>query len=311
MRLARTQALVLIGALWTSLATSTPGEVLAQTTQSKTSLKEEVISAEAKPGESFFNDIKVGSPYLVQLRYLHDRELIHGYEDGSFQPNKPITRLEGITLINQALKNNSKSATAALASGESETTISRPTETLNLAEAVKLIIMAELEHDPELKLPEKKRSAFKDVKRNDWFAPYIDLANKKTLLSYTTKMLIKPAQPMTRGAFADLIYRALRTREPGHFFGRGSFYSDFFEGRGTSNGEKYRQKGYTAAHKTLPFLTKLKVTYLRNGQTVEVRVNDRGPFTPSMDLDLTRQAFTELANTSEGIIPIEYEIVSE
>ncbi len=293
MRKSPLQTWIIPGTLILGVATSIFFSVSAKTVSS------EPISAEAESVNEFFNDVGVGSNYFVQLTYLQKENLVHGYEDGSFQPNKPITRLEGITLINRALK----TAPTPL--------IARPNDTLNLAEAIKLIITAELEYNPELKLPEKKWSVFKDVKRNDWFAPYVDLANRKTLLSYTTKMLIKPAQPMTRGTFADLIYRALRTREPGHFFGRGSYYSDFFEGRGTSNGEKYHQNGYTAAHKTLPFHTKLKVTYLRNAQSVQVRVNDRGPFTPSMDLDLTRRAFTDLANPSEGIIPIEYEIISE
>lgn len=285
-----------------------------------------------------FTDIGVGSPYLVQVHFLQEQGLVSGYENNTFRPHALINRAEAAALLKKALINEEKTAPkmaaktsdilpfsdvqkddwiyATLTDLLSKNIINgnvdefRPADTINLAEAVKMIIAAEQLHNPQLTLPTDHKSTFKDMKGTEWFAPYIQLANSKTLLSYSTKMLINPNQTMTRGAFADLIYRALKTRQPGHFFGRGSYYSDSFEGLGTSNGEKYRMNEYTAASKTLPFGTKLKVTYLRNNQSVTVRVNDRGPFTPSLDLDLSRKAFSTLANPSEGIIPIEYEIIS-
>lgn len=296
-----------------------------------------IVSAETLPTEEeknvFFSDITVGSPYLVQLKYLHAQGLVEGYENGTFQPNKPVTRAEAAVMLERALMEEKKESKMTEAFSDvpkdhwAHKTISRmaekkiikgykneefkPNQTINQAEAIKMVIATEQLNNPELSLPTSSKSSFKDMKGTEWFAPYIEAANQRTMLTYSTKMLIYPADQVTRGEFADLVYRAIRTREPGHFFGRGTYYSDSFEGRGTSAGEKYRKDGYTAAHKTLPFNTKIKVTYLRNEQSVVVRVNDRGPFTPSMDVDLTRRAFTELANPSEGIIPIEYEIVNE
>lgn len=302
------------------------------------------ITGEAieKDSQKPFDDIDIGSSYYVQLKYLKDNKLISGYEDGTFRPKNTINRAEAAMAIDKALLNFDiptgikkkpeidytdlskdhwsrasveKLTTLGVISGyekkDTDDKIFQPEKTINLAEAVKLVMSIEMIKDKNLGLPTSMKSSFKDVKGTEWFAPYVELAQQKTLLVYSTKQLIYPNDDMTRGEFMDLLYRTLRTREPGHFFGRGSFYSDFFEGRGTTNGEKYTQNGYTAAHLTLPFGTKLEVTYLRNGQKVKVRVNDRGPHTPSLTLDLTRKAFTELANPSEGIIPIEYQIVTE
>ena len=283
-----------------------------------------------------FSDIGVGSPYLVQVTYLQEQGLVNGYPDHTFRPDKLINRAEAAALLKKVLIDSGTKSTTKIPTTLAFTDVKksewfytaledlatkkiinskakefRPEDTINLAEAVKMVITAEQVHNPELTLPAENKNVFKDIKGTEWFAPYLQLANNKTLLAYSTKMNINPDQKMTRGAFADLMYRALKTREPGHFFGRGTFYSDSFEGLGTSNGEKYRMNEYTAANKTLPFGTKLKVTYLRNNQSVIVRVNDRGPFTPSLDLDMSRKAFTDLANPSEGIIPIEYEIIKD
>ena len=67
-----------------------------------------------------------------------------------------------------------------------------------------------------------------------------------------------------------------------------SWYGPGFHGRLTANGEVYDQDGMTAAHKTLPFGTELRVTNPANGKSVVLRINDRGPFIPGRDIDLSR-----------------------
>lgn len=69
-----------------------------------------------------------------------------------------------------------------------------------------------------------------------------------------------------------------------------TYYAKKFEGRKTSNGERYRAAKFTAAHRTLPFGTIVKVRNLHNGKTVEVRINDRGPFSKKFSLDLSQSA---------------------
>ena len=88
-----------------------------------------------------------------------------------------------------------------------------------------------------------------------------------------------------------------------------SFYHDKFNGRKTASGEIFNNRKLTAAHRTLPFGTIVQVTNLRTGKSVEVRINDRGPFHSSRALDLSKAAFDSIGNTARGTMPVEYEIV--
>lgn len=69
-----------------------------------------------------------------------------------------------------------------------------------------------------------------------------------------------------------------------------SWYGPGFHGRLTANGERFNQDGLTAAHKSLPFGTRVRVTNLANGRSVVVRINDRGPYVAGRSLDLARGA---------------------
>ena len=71
--------------------------------------------------------------------------------------------------------------------------------------------------------------------------------------------------------------------------GKASFYADKFEGVFTASGEKYRHNKLTGAHKTLPFGTKVRVTNLENNQSVEVVINDRGPYVEGRIIDLSKK----------------------
>lgn len=93
--------------------------------------------------------------------------------------------------------------------------------------------------------------------------------------------------------------------------GYASFYHDKFEGRTTSNGEKFRQKKMTCAHRTLPFGTMVKVTNLSNQKSVVVRVNDRGPYAKGRIIDLSKAAARELDFIRAGVAKVEVEVVAE
>lgn len=88
-----------------------------------------------------------------------------------------------------------------------------------------------------------------------------------------------------------------------------SFYGKDFHGKKTSNGETFNMYAYTCANKELPFDTILKVTNLANGKTVEVRVNDRGPFVSGRTVDLSTQAAIDLGMTKTGLAQVKLEIV--
>lgn len=76
--------------------------------------------------------------------------------------------------------------------------------------------------------------------------------------------------------------------------GNASYYARKFEGKRTANGEKYRRKLLTAAHRKLPFNTKVKVSNPKNGRWVIVRINDRGPYHKKRIIDLSERAARHL-----------------
>jgi rare lipoprotein A len=90
--------------------------------------------------------------------------------------------------------------------------------------------------------------------------------------------------------------------------GKASFYHDKFAGRKTASGERYNRNKLTAAHKTLPFGTMVKVTNLTNGRTVIVKVNDRGPFAKGRIIDLSKKAAHKVGMIDAGVanVKIEY-----
>ena len=92
--------------------------------------------------------------------------------------------------------------------------------------------------------------------------------------------------------------------------GKASWYGPGFHGRKTANGERFNMNSLTAAHKSLPFGTKLKVTCTTTGKSVIVRVNDRGPFKPGRSLDLSKGAAQQLGMVSRGITKVKYEILN-
>src|SRR4051812_26767632 len=87
--------------------------------------------------------------------------------------------------------------------------------------------------------------------------------------------------------------------------GKASYYADKFEGRKTSNGEIFRQRKKTAAHRTLPFGTKVTVKNLSNGRKVKVRINDRGPFAKGRIIDLSKKAARKLRMVDAGVAEVE------
>ena len=93
------------------------------------------------------------------------------------------------------------------------------------------------------------------------------------------------------------------------FSGVASWYGDDFHGKKTSNGEYYNMYDMSAAHKTLPMNTMVKVTNLRNDRSAIVRINDRGPFVKSRIIDLSYTAAKRLDVVQHGTAPVRLEVV--
>jgi len=93
--------------------------------------------------------------------------------------------------------------------------------------------------------------------------------------------------------------------------GDASYYGSEFEGKKTASGERYHGDALTAAHRTLPFGTRLKVTDLSNSRSVEVVVNDRGPHKKGRIVDLSRRAAEELRMIGRGIARVRVEVLPD
>ncbi len=92
--------------------------------------------------------------------------------------------------------------------------------------------------------------------------------------------------------------------------GLASWYGSDFHGKKTSNGETFDMYGLTAAHRTLPFGTLLRVTDPASGRTVNVRVNDRGPFVSGRILDLSYGAAQSLGTVGKGVTAVDIEVMN-
>ncbi|MXP32686.1 septal ring lytic transglycosylase RlpA family protein [Erythrobacter jejuensis] len=112
----------------------------------------------------------------------------------------------------------------------------------------------------------------------------------------------EPPIEVEKESVADISGRSLG-------FGVASYYGRRFHGRRTANGERFDMNALTAAHKTLPFGSRVRVTNPRNGKSVVVRINDRGPFIRGRTIDLSRNAAQKLGIIQRGHGRVELELL--
>lgn len=107
---------------------------------------------------------------------------------------------------------------------------------------------------------------------------------------------------------------SITAKSPAHLVGyseqgKASFYAAKYQFRKTASGERFNQLLKTAAHRTLPFGTKVRVTNNITGDAVTVKINDRGPFIDGRVIDLSRSAFAAIADTDLGLVDVTLEVV--
>jgi len=294
---------------------------------------------EQNSDENLYTDVSIGHPEYTALKYLSEKEIIIGYKDGSFKPDSPISRAEALKIILKAnnlidplyIKNNSlgginftdgmlkftdiykslwyypylkKGVELGIVKGYEDGTF-KPSKTVSRVESFKMTMESD-----DITLPKVTQDPFNDVHVSQWFAPYILEAKLRGIIYITIQNNVNPGKEMTRSKFAELIYRYIKSKE-NHKFGKASYYSDYLEGHGTSSGEPYTATDLTAANRTLPFGTIVRVTNLANNESVNVRINDRGPYVTGRSLDLSKAAFQKIANLGSGIIWVEYEVITQ
>ena len=117
----------------------------------------------------------------------------------------------------------------------------------------------------------------------------------------------------------SLISRFRHKREHSNFYpklrgeiwyGNASWYGPKFQGKKTSNGEKFNKNKLTAAHQTLPFNTQVLVTNLQNNKSVVVRINDRGPFKSGRIIDLSEEAAEKIDSRKQGTTYVKLQVLT-
>ena len=123
--------------------------------------------------------------------------------------------------------------------------------------------------------------------------------------------VLEPEIPAFKGAEQfDSDFLPKTTRFPIEMASRASWYGPGFIGNLTANGETYTGRGMTAAHKTLPFGTRVRVTNRNTNRSVVVRINDRGPFVPGRSIDLSVEAARRLGIISSGTAPVSLQVLN-
>ncbi|PKL37100.1 hypothetical protein CVV38_04420 [Candidatus Peregrinibacteria bacterium HGW-Peregrinibacteria-1] len=289
-----------------------------------------------------FSDVTLGTKNYVAIEFLKEKGIISGYEDGTFKPRQLVSRAEAIKMLligtgqytDQSIEEKAQEIETLLftdvnnnewyipylktailkdiVSGYDDNTF-KPEQTVNLAESLKIF----LEAFDDLQYPEEQEliaaiehNKISDIDLESWYAKYVKYAAAKDLLEIFNDYNVNPDQEMTRGHIAEIIYRHMLAQE-GYRFGKATFYGKAVQGNFTASGERFDMNTHTAAHRTLPFGTVVKVTNLANNKSVDVKINDRGPYGPGRVIDLSSSAFAEIASLGAGVIHVNYQVISE
>lgn len=285
------------------------------------------------PSANAFSDVEEGSPYFVSISYLEKFGIVNGYNDGTFKPYDDVNRAEALKMLTIASGLFKDSEIQAIESDDSrpftDTPVSawytnyvtaakdegivsgfpdgsfKPTQNITLAESLKILF--ESLGDITF-LEDNSEHLYNDTSESDWFVDYTAYAASEGIVNIYSSNTMNPNQDMTRGYLAEVIYRTLTSDQ--YLFGKATYYGSALHGNNTASGEVFDMYAMTAAHKTLPLGTMVNVTNLANGKTIEVKINDRGPYGPGRIIDLSEAAFGEIASYSTGVINAQVEIIS-
>jgi rare lipoprotein A len=131
------------------------------------------------------------------------------------------------------------------------------------------------------------------------------------ILILTTTLGAAPGQSTSAPKVAPGQTKVKKKAPKPYQVGRASWYGKYFHGRDTASGEPYDMFQFTAAHLKLPLVTYVKVTNLRNGKSVVVKINDRGPVTPGRIIDLSYGAASMLQFRAKGLERVRLDVVNQ
>lgn len=328
-----------------------------------------------------FSDIPPDSGFSVPVKFLKEQRLVQGYTDGTFHPERPVSRAEALAMILKVTISKPPAEIEQEQNLNPETPIeiqlpqaaTITVQNLSTGEKNTIINVKNIRidvHDGSSTLSIVKRSGakpFRDVLEKDWFYDIVREAKKLGIVKgYAGGKYFKPNDPvnlaetlrilfqsggiqtdlteaplppgiapdawfakdityavsrtmlmqqengavfppnaeLTRGDMALLLYRFLQTKDDAAF-GYASWYGDGLAKTKLTEGLEYKEKNLTAAHRTLPFGSIAHVTNMANGKSVDVVINDRGPFVTGRIIDLSKTAFGALESPTAGIISVQ------
>jgi len=290
-----------------------------------------------------FPDVKKGNHNYTAIYYLANLGIINGYPNGTFKPNNPINRAEALKILTLAIPFQSFSGVEKPLNSSAEIITTKPKcpfpdlqknswyyphiceaynngiitgypdgtfkpeQTINRIEAIKIGV---LQSGVNFMQTNYQLKNYNDTPENQWYTEFAKFAKSTSIYPEDTNNNLHPELTMNRGDFAGLVYRFLKFQKSGSEFGRASFYGPGLEGRGTASGDPFNASIMAAAHKTLPFGTKVKVTDLSNNKSVIVKINDRGPYVNGTIIDLTTAAFKTITSLGAGIFNAELEVLN-
>lgn len=273
-----------------------------------------------------FSDVPPQSPFFDSVSALEQRGILNGFSDGSFHPDDRISRAAAlkVVLLSAGVEITGvatakpfpdvpkdewfapiakKGQELGIVKGNGEGSF-LPSRNVSRAEALAMLFRTNgTTLDAPLSAP------FSDVPLNAWYAGYFAEAKRTGLLRNNP---IDPQHLLTRGELSDLTYRFFRNEwDSTETKGKASYYADMFEGQTTASGEIFSNAEYTAAHRTFPFGTRVRVTQKESLKSVVVRINDRGPYADGRVIDLSSAAFSVLAPLSNGLTEVILQKVPE
>jgi rare lipoprotein A len=273
-----------------------------------------------------FSDVPPQSSFFDAVSALEQRGILNGFSDGSFRPDDRISRAAAlkVVLLSAGVEMTGVATArpfpdvpkdewfAPIAKKGQELGIVQgdgngnflPSRNVSRAEALAMLFRTNgTTIDPPTSAP------FSDVPLSAWYAGYFAEAKSTGLLRSDP---IDPQHLLTRGELSDLTYRFFRNDwDSTETEGKASYYADMFEGRTTASGERFSNAEYTAAHRTFPFGTRVRVTQQESLRSVVVRINDRGPYADGRVIDISSAAFQVLAPLSNGLTDVMIEKVPE
>jgi rare lipoprotein A len=279
----------------------------------------------SEPSEPIYHDLQEHHMYYEGILAMTEAGAVSGYADGSFLPMNEVNRVEALKMIleatGQAPSESEKdfelnfpdveedawylpyvnwSLEKEILTGNDDGTL-RPAETINRVEALKILVLAT---DNKSELP--------SLANDEWYTAYLHYGIDHALITPDKEGSYTPEAPLTRGELCDLLYRFQNAPYTGTVeYGIASYYGWSFDGRNTASGIPLDADGFMAAHKTLPFGTRIRVTSLKTEQSVIIEVVDRGPYTEGFIVDLTPGAFQILDSLSTGILNVRLEVLSD